>query len=131
MDFIFIVGYLWIFYALYVFTMSVYRAKLSGRLCGFSLLLLYPVVLVAALADVLCQLTIATVVFLELPYTRWQRTTVTVWHWSFDVIYLYVEPLVTTRLKRLHESDEGWRTALAAYVCQNLLDPFDPYGDHC
>jgi len=130
-DVVFAFLYLWLFYALYVFTMSVYRAKLSGRLCGFSLLLLYPFVLVAALVDVLCQLTIASVIFLELPRTCWQSTTLTIWRWSFNVTYLYVEPLVTTRLKRLHASDEGWRTALAAYVCQNLLDPFDPDGDHC
>ena len=130
-ELLFAVVYMWPFYVFYVLIMAVYRAKLAGRLCGFSLLLLYPFVLVAALVDVLCQLTIASVIFLELPRTCWQSTTVTIWRWSFNVTYLYVEPLVTTRLKRLHASDDGWRTALAAYVCQNLLDPFDPTGDHC
>lgn len=101
--------YLWVFYMLYVFTMSVYRAKLAGRLCGFSLVLLYPLVVIAAAMDVLCNYTLACVIFLEPPQ----------------------ELLVTTRLQRHHTSDNGWRTTLAAYVCDNLLDPFDPTGDHC
>lgn len=131
MDVAFAFIYLWLFYALYVFTMSVYRAKLSGRLCGFSLLLLYPFVLMAALVDVLCQLTIATVFFLELPRTCWQRTTLTLWGRTFDMTYLYIEPLVTKRLQRYHGGNYGWRTIVAAYVCDKLLDPFDPDGNHC
>ena len=102
-------AYMWGFYLLYVYTMSVYRAKLSGRLCGFSLLLLYPFVLVAAVMDVVCNITIAALVFLEPPQ----------------------ELLVTTRLQRYHGGDHGWRTSVAAYICDKLLDPFDPTGDHC
>ena len=109
LDTFFSLLYLWLFYALYVFTMSVYRAKLAGRLCGLSLVLLYPIVIIAALMDVVCNLTLATLVFLEPPQ----------------------ELLVTTRLKRYHASEDGWRTDLAAYVCENLLDPFDPTGEHC
>lgn len=109
MNLIYLAAYLWAFYALYVFTMGVYRAKLAGRLYGLSLALLYPIVVVAALVDLLCNLTIASIIFLEPPK----------------------ELMVTTRLKRHHASDDGWRTAIAAYVCQNLLDAFDPDGDHC
>ncbi|WP_310614014.1 hypothetical protein [Limnohabitans sp.] len=130
-ELLFAVVYMWLFYVFYVLIMAVYRAKLAGRLGGLSLLLLYPFVVVGVLMDVLCQLTIASLIFFEPPRTCWQATTVTVWRWSFEVTYLYIEPLVTTRLKRLHTSDMGWRTALAAYICQNLLDPFDPDGDHC
>ncbi len=106
---IFAAAYLWVFYMLYVYTMGVYRAKLSGRLQGLALLLLYPIVVVAALFDVLCNLTLACIIFAE-PPKEW---------------------LVTARLKRHHASDGGWRAALAGYVCDRLLDPFDPTGDHC
>lgn len=108
-DALFVFLYLWAFYALYVFTMSVYRAKLLGRLCGLSLVFLYPIVIIAAITDVLCNYTLACVIFLEPPK----------------------ELLVTTRLQRHHASGNGWRQSLAAYVCDNLLDPFDPTGDHC
>jgi hypothetical protein len=108
-DALYALAYLWLFYALYVFTMSVYRAKLSGRLCGLSLVSLYPIVAIAAVMDVLCNYTFACVIFLEPPQ----------------------ELLVTTRLQRHHANNDGWRTTLAAYVCENLLDPFDPTGDHC
>lgn len=102
-------AYLWVFYALYVLTMAAYRAKLAGRLSGVPLALLYPFVIVAALMDVVCNITIAALIFLE-PPKEW---------------------LVTQRLQRHHTSDNGWRTSLAAYVCETLLDPFDPTGDHC
>jgi hypothetical protein len=125
------VVFLRVFYALYVFTMGVYRAKLQGRLGGAAAALLYEYVLIAAIADVVCQFTLATIIFLEFPHTRWQRTTVTIWRWSFDVNYLYIEPLVTDRLQRHHAAGDGWRYTLAAYVCDQLLDPFDPEGDHC
>mgnify|MGYP000063470966 CR=1 FL=1 len=106
---ILVTAYLWIFYVLYVLTMAAYRAKLAGRLNGFSKALLYPFVIVAALMDVICNITIAALIFLEFP-KEW---------------------LVTQRLQRYHTSDNGWRTLIAAYVCENLLDPFDPTGDHC
>jgi hypothetical protein len=107
--FLYALAFLWLFYTLYVFTMSVYRAKLAGRLCGLSLVLLYPVVVVAAVFDVVCNFTLACIVFWELPK----------------------ELLVTARLQRHHARADGWRSALAAYVCDMLLDPFDPTGNHC
>ena len=101
--------FLWAFYALYVLVMGVYRAKLAGRLEGAPLVLLSPFVVIGAVMDVVCNLTIATVVFVE-PPREW---------------------LVTKRLQRHHASNDGWRTVLAAYVCDRLLDPFDPTGNHC
>ncbi len=39
--------------------------------------------------------------------------------------------LLTGTLKRYLNTDNGWRCAVAAWVCTNLLNPFDPKGTHC
>ena len=104
-----VIAALWIFYVFYVLTMGVYRVQLAGRLTGLSKVLLMPFVVVAVLMDVACQMTVATVVFLELPK----------------------ELLVTARLQRYLRGEDGWRKTVAVYICNNLLDPFDPNGKHC
>lgn len=104
-----VIAALWLFYVFYVFTMGVYRVQLAGKLTGLSKVLLMPFVVVAVLMDVACQMTVATVVFLELPK----------------------ELLVTARLQRYLRGEDGWRKTIALYVCNNLLDPFDPNGKHC
>jgi hypothetical protein len=53
--------------------------------------------------------TIASLVFLELP-REW---------------------LVTDRLQRHMHKSIGWRFWLAKYICDHLLDVFDPSGNHC
>jgi hypothetical protein len=104
-----VIAALWLFYVFYVFTMGVYRVQLAGKLTGLSKVLLMPFVVVAVLMDVLCQVTVATVAFAELPK----------------------ELLVTARLQRYIAGDDGWRKTIAVYICNNLLDPFDPNGKHC
>ncbi len=41
--------------------------------------------------------------------------------------------LLTNRLRRyLHdESEAAWRRKLAGWICESLLDQFDPSGCHC
>lgn len=100
---------MWAFWVLYVFTMGLYRAKLSHRLKGFSLVLSAPFVAVAFLLDFLAQMTVFTLVFRELPR----------------------ELLVTGRLRRYLRGPDTWRRRWADYLCHHLLDPFDPTGGHC
>ncbi len=38
--------------------------------------------------------------------------------------------MTTARLKR-HKKEGGWRAKLADWYCSNLLDKFDPDGEHC
>lgn len=38
---------------------------------------------------------------------------------------------LTYTLKRIQNTETGWRAAVAAWVCVNLLNPFDPKGRHC
>ena len=101
----------WLFWCLYVFAMGIYRAKLNGRIYGFNKVLAFPVVVVAVVVDVGAQYIVAPVVFLDLPRKQ--------------------EHLVTSRLQRYMAGPNNWRRRIAEYVCDHLLDPFDPNGDHC
>jgi hypothetical protein len=61
------------------------------------------------LLDVAVNIIIGSLLFLERP--RW---------WTLS--------------ERLHYhaiSNHGWKTYLAAWLCRNLLNPFDPDGHHC
>jgi hypothetical protein len=102
---------LWLFWLLYVFTMGLYRAMLSGRLKGLSLVMCAPVVAVAFIVDLVMQFTVFAIVFAEVP-RDW---------------------LVTHRLRRYMRDlpPAHWRRRWADYLCRHLLDPFDPTGAHC
>ncbi len=105
-----LVAYLWIFWFAYVGIMGIYRAHLAGRLDGFARAMSVPVVLLGYVLDVMANVTVAVLVFLD-----WPR-----------------EWLVTTRLKRYRRDAPGTRNAkIAEYICEHLLDPFDPTGNHC
>jgi uncharacterized membrane protein YhdT len=104
-------AFLLAFFYLYVLVMGFYRASLDGRLTGIVKWLAYPAVAVGLLFDLVCNWTIASVVFAE-PPTRPLE-------------------LVTNRLSRYLEGPDGWRKTRATWVCQTLLDLFDPRGKHC
>lgn len=67
-----------------------------------------PSVLVALLLDVLFNLTIGTVLFLDLPR-----------QWTFS-------QRIGSYKQRI-----DWRAPLAHWICANLLDPFEADGAHC
>ena len=100
--------YAYALFAVYILVMGIHRAHLSKRLSGPVLWLCAPLVVLGYAMDCLFNLTIASLVFLERP-REW---------------------LLTARLQR-HMLGTGWRSRLAAWVCDSLLDPFDPDGNHC
>jgi len=102
-------AYLYAFWCAYVLVMGIYRAHLSHRLVGLNKAMALPVVAIAYAMDVAANWIIAPLVFLD-----WPR-----------------EALVTARLVRYKRSDTGWRNRLANFICEHLLDVFDPTGDHC
>ena len=86
----------------YVFTMHI-RAQWDTLHWSAKVLGAPPAVL-SYLLDVLINLTLASVLFLDLP----REATLT---------------------KRLHRYRTGWRSHVARFVCERLLNPFD--ADHC
>ena len=90
----------------YLAIMALKRAKDEGKLSkaafSFGVTLLVP----AYLMDVLGNITICTVLFLDLPR----------------------EALITSRVQRYVDGKDGWRRNLAIWFARHLLNPFD--ADH-
>ncbi len=109
------VVYIWIFWLAYVVIMGFYRAYLDKRLNSVTFAMASPVLVVGYVLDMLCQYTLASLLF---------------WDWPESWLK---ERMVTSRLQRYTKQGPaaGWRYKVATYICDNLLDPFDPTGDHC
>ena len=97
-------------YALYVFyaaVMNIKRVRDAGKLTWMGKALGYPTLVIGLLLDLFVNLTLMTIVLLELPR----------------------ELTVTARLKRHHKESTGWRLAVVKFF-EPVLDPLDPSGDH-
>lgn len=98
-------------YALWVFflaVMNLRRADKANTLGDFALYLGFPLILVAFLLDVVINLTLGTVLFLEWP-AEW------------------------TLSERLHRNilfAVAWRQKMAVTIMRYLLEPFDTTGGH-
>lgn len=93
----------------YLAVMNLKRARDAGTLTKdaehFGQLQLYW----GLLLDFLYNITVLSILFLELPR----------------------EFLITQRVTRHKLHGKGWRKEYAEWFCVNLLDPFDPDGCHC
>jgi len=102
---------LFLFAALFVLVMGIYRAHLAKRLRWYHYVSFGPWVVIGFLFDIASQYTIAVLIFTDFP--RWK------------------EWLVTDRLIRYVHNDYGYRTKIALFLCHDFLDIFDPSGNHC
>lgn len=100
--------YLWIFWGLFVLFMGLYRAHLDKRLNILCYVLGAPFIAIGWLMDLFTNLIFGTILFLEFPR----------------------ELMLSSRMKRLNNG-AGWRSKISNAICKNLLDIFDPSGDHC
>jgi hypothetical protein len=96
--------------------MNLKRARDAGKLPVAARWVGYPILFLGVAADFFYNVVLGTVIFQE-----WPR-----------------EWLLTARLQRtLRDPDPGkawWtysRKTVARWLCDNLLDPFDPGGSHC
>jgi hypothetical protein len=103
------VGSIWLLWVLYVFVMGCYRAHLAGRLVGITKYMALPVVAFGYIMDAVVNLAVASFLFFDPPR----------------------ELLLTSRLNRYMREATDWRFIMAKYICDNLLDMFDPNGQHC
>lgn len=100
------IWYLWIFY---LAVMALKRARDNQQLTFASKILGYPVLFIGYILDVFVNIFVMSFIFLEVPK----------------------ETLVTSRLKRWCCASPSWRQRLARWLCENLLNQFDPSGKHC
>lgn len=101
---------LWLLWVFYLAVMNIKRVKDMGKLGKVALTLGMPVLIVGVVLDVLANLIVFTVLLAEPP--RWGEWT------------------VTSRLKRHHVAETGWRKKVAAWFETELLGHFDPSGKH-
>lgn len=97
-------------YALYVFyaaVMNVKRVRDAGKLTTLGKVFGYPTLVIGLLLDLYVNVFVMTFILLEVPQ----------------------EFTVTSRLKRHHANDTGWRLAVVKFF-EPVLDPLDPSGDH-
>lgn len=94
----------WIFY---LAVMSLSRAKQAGTLSKTALVFGTPILILGYFLDFLLNVFVMTPILLELPR-----------EWN-----------VTTRLKRHHRESTGWRLSIVKWF-EQMLDPYDPSGDH-
>jgi hypothetical protein len=99
----------WALFGCYAVVMGLRRLKLAGKMTPLLWIFGTPYLVVGLLLDVLCNVTLAALVFLELPR----------------------ETLVTARLQRYMRGPDSWRKSAARWFCANALDPLDPSGQHC
>lgn len=97
---------LWVFY---LAVMNLNQARLRGTLPKAALVVAYPVLWIGLFLDFSLNMLVMTVVLLEIP-REW---------------------LVTPRVARHKFYGSGYRKVVAAWMCDTLLDPFDPAGCHC
>lgn len=109
---IIVIDFFGISYALWIFflaVMNLKRARDMGKLTYTATLLGMPIVYISYILDFICNMGPMTILFLEIPE----------------------ELLVTSRVCRHIHDSVGYRLKLALWFKNNLLDNFDPTGDHC
>jgi hypothetical protein len=99
----------WGFWGLYVLVMGLYRAHLQKRLSKMAYVIGAPFLVIGLIVDVFMNVTVASFVFVQPPS----------------------QFLVTQRLAGYVSEGSGWRYSIANWICNNLLDVFDPSGNHC
>lgn len=98
----------WSLWILFLAVMNLGQAKAEGKLCGFALYAGYTVLAVGLLVDLIVQVLVASLLWLELPR----------------------ELTVSERVARLCKHGSGWRLRLALWFRHTLLAPFDRSGGH-
>lgn len=93
----------------YVFCMAMLRAHQAGGVTRFAWCLAFPFILASIVLDVALNFTVFALLTLDTPRRG---------EWTFS-----------QRLNRLVH-DDGWRGAVARWLADNLLDPYDPSGAH-
>lgn len=101
-----IVGYVFLCWVWYLAVMNLKAQR--DQLIGCARWLAKLTLAIGLVLDFFLNVIVATLVFLDLPR----------------------EATVTKRLSR-YCGDCGWRSRLAFWICNRLLDPFDPEGKHC
>lgn len=99
---------LWFFY---LAIMNLKRVKDSGRMTKFAYIVALPMAAFGYVLDIVVNIVIGSILFLELPH--------------------YKRLTLSARMSYHYEPDsDKWRSKLANWLARNLLDAYDPSGQH-
>lgn len=101
-------GSAYLLWGMFLAVMSLQRARDAGTLSKPAYWLGLPILYMGLTIDFLVNVVVATPLFLELPR-----------EWT-----------VSARVSR-HCGQDSWRGVIACWICDNLLNTFDPSGRHC
>lgn len=112
-DFAIVIGWIYlIMITTWLFYLALMNIKRNWKKISWPVRILaaVPIAIVGIIIDVVMNLVVGTLFFVELPH-----------EWVF-----------TDRVKRHKAESWNWRNRLAHWFCNNILDPFDPDHDgHC
>jgi hypothetical protein len=99
-----------VFYWGFAASISIYRLWLQGKLNTLNKVLYAPLLGVFLLLDILINWTL--------------------------LVFIMGEPpdnclTISTRFEYYHHGAYGWKTTVATFVCERLLNTVDPTGNHC
>jgi hypothetical protein len=104
--------FLYAFWGLFVLSMGLYKAYLNKQLSPITKAMAIPYVALMAAIDFIANYTIFVVLFMEFP--------------------AFKDYMVTYRLRTiLIKNEPDYRLKIAKFLCEKLLNPFDPRGNHC
>jgi hypothetical protein len=104
--------FLYLFWGLFVLSMGLYKAYLDKKLSKVTTILSLPYIALMMILDVVANYTIFLVIFME-----------------FAALKDYLVPY---RLRSiLINKEPDYRLTIARFLCEKLLNPFDPTGNHC
>lgn len=109
--FLFCFVFMFFTWGMYLSVMNLMREK--THLTRVTKCFAYPLALLGVIMDVVLNLTVCTLLFLEIPKT-WMLTA-----------------RLQSHLDEIGGPIDGWRGTIALWICSNLLDPFDSRGYHC
>lgn len=98
----------WALWVFFLAVMCLQGARDAKKLTPWNTRIGYSVLFVGWVLDFIVQVTVAVLLFAELPR----------------------ELTVSGRVKRLIGGDDGWRKAVAIWLRDHFLKPFDPTGRH-
>lgn len=98
----------WALWVFFLAVMCLQGARDLKKLTPWNTRIGYTVLVVGWVLDFIVQVTLASVLFVELPR----------------------ELTVSSRVKRLIDGQDGWRRAVAMWLRDHFLKPFDATGRH-
>jgi hypothetical protein len=100
----------WFFYIGFAVSVSVYRLWQKGTLNILNKILFAPVLIIFLIADVIINFTLLLVIFGKPPTKTYT---------------------ITDRLAVYHTTESGFKKTIASFICEKVLNPIDPTGNHC